>query len=278
MCVNTRISNDLYQMLYSQLIVEFRFELSDLPVHFEEDWWPHDRFNPKVYWCGYRHMGVKYSRMSISDRTFAFLTHISLSKHIGVIFTSKTPSHTRHYYARVVRRQANSIHFIATHCPNLLYLKFDPHVVAIKSIKRHQLEPFVKAYKQLVQNCVLLKDLEIFCPQHYGRCGCSTRDPRLADINIKVHEKLQVGETRDRIEVDRVGEWVKDTLVRIRLHRDLLIECPKGLFRRPGVGIYHGEWFGRWSHNLGGYSQAFPEQAEGTGSDRRFGWREVDRR
>lgn len=184
--------------------------------------------------------------MTFSNRAFRFFTRISLTKDIGVVYATKTPSHTRHYYARVVRRQADSIRFIAAHCPSLRYLQYEPHLVAIKTCKRYHLDLVSKAYKLLVENCPL-QNLQIFCWQHYRRCGCSTRDPHVVSpARIRIHEELQVGATRDPEEMERVGTWAKNTLLRMRLHRELLIECPRG--RRPGA--YHGRWEGPFSHGL----------------------------
>lgn len=66
MSVNTRINSELCEIIYSRLMVEFCFELSDRPVHFTQDWWKH---NDKLYWCGYTHIGYV-------DQTHTFILPI----------------------------------------------------------------------------------------------------------------------------------------------------------------------------------------------------------
>ncbi|KAH7120814.1 hypothetical protein B0J11DRAFT_532606 [Dendryphion nanum] len=250
MGVNRRIHGELCGMLYGGVVVEFRFELSERAVHFSRDFWEK---HGRKYWGGYAHMGTHPAPLAISAHTFLHFTSIFLSPLIGTIHETKTPSHTRYYYTRVVRRQADSIRFLARHCPNLVRLKYTPHIVAIKTCKRYQLLDWIgSAYELLVRKCTELRELEVSCGQYYGRCGCSTRDPTPTNGDIKICETYGLSGSGERGEedVERVGRWVRETVLRMRLKRDLLVECTNGLWNKPGPGVYHGKRSGGTSHGL----------------------------
>ena len=124
----------------------------------------------------------------------SFLTHVSLGTGVGFRNTTLTPSHTRAFYTRVLRREADSIYYIANHCPRLLSLEFSPHIGAIKECKKHHIEWVVKAVETVLQHCESLRKIEIRAMQHFQRCGCNTRGPH---ANPKNPKDVEIFETMD---------------------------------------------------------------------------------
>lgn len=179
------------------------------------------------------------ARMVMSNLTMACLTTISLGTDVGFRTTTLTPSHTRAFYTRVLRRQGDSIRFIANHCTRLVSLKYSPNLVALEVCKQHSLIKVANVFKDVVEKCEGLERLEIEAFQHYRRCGCSEASARPGIEEIIVNESM----TKDGLPEGKwsgVEQWAKSALLKIRKRDDLLVKCPIGPLSRPG------EWHGHW--------------------------------
>jgi hypothetical protein len=170
--------------------------------------------------------------MVMTDLTMAYLTHISLDTNVGLRNTTLTPSHTRDFYKRVLRRQGDTICFIADHCTRLVSLKYSPNLVAFEKCKQYSLARLATSFNGLFNSCGQLEILEIEAIQHYRGCGGSEAIARLGSTKINVNETM----TKDELaEAKWAGEdqWAMNVLLNIRERDDLLIDCP-GLADRHG--------------------------------------------
>lgn len=162
--------------------------------------------------------------MVMSNITIANLTQIALATRIGFHTTTLTPSHTKAFYNRVLRRQGDSIRFIAGHCTSLVVLKYSPSLIALEKCKQYSVVKVASAFKDVVERCKALEKLEIEAFRHYRPCHCWKGNGRPTWHKIGVHEMM----TQDGLPEGNwagVEQWAKSVMLKIRTRDDLLVTC-----------------------------------------------------
>lgn len=203
--------------------------------------------------------------MQLSPFPFRFMTHITLTPEIGAGYESQMPHRFLAHKKRVgsyLIKQASSIRYIARHCPALRDLEICPKITPIEKCKLGIFDVMAFAMQELVCGCPDLKRIAL---TYLETRRVSLADyPEIADIeqqfsskyfhdllfgegdwfsSFKAQDCLEFQSIPQEVRDDKVREWVKSALVKIRKHN---LQAPL-LFQELWDGRVINNWDEKYS-------------------------------